>query len=428
MRVALTGLVVVVMLTGCGGGDDHVVRAEFANASGLRAGSLVRVNGAEVGSVRKLRVTGRDTAVVELKLDHDVLPGAGARAAIRPANLLGEKFVDLTVGDRARPTTTIPVARTSTPVEIDDVLDVLDPTTRGRLGVLIGELGTSLDHRGRDLSAALKLMPGTVEDAGELFAQVASDTRVLERLLGEADRVAVGVAGDRRSLGALVQAGGDALAVPASRRAELARLLGAGPPALRQLRASLRRLDRTGTALRPAARGLRASAPALEQALRALPGFDAAAAPALDELTRSSPSLVRLGRGAAPVVRRLRPAANELRTLATDAEPLTGTLDTSVADLLGVMQNWALAIQTRDATSHVFRVSLSLTPDVLRALGKTVRDDGRRGRRPAAPPVTALRPSPPPAPAAPRLPAVLDKPVQQVKDSLKPLLDLLLKP
>jgi len=424
-------LIAVAVAALSGGGDDaRIVRAEFADASGLRSGSLVRVNGAKAGSVHKLRVTPRDTAMVELRLDDDVVPGAGVRAAIRPANLLGEKFVDLTIGDRARPIRAIPLARTSTPVEIDDVLDVLDPTTRGRLGLLVGELGASLDHRGRDLSAALRAAPRTVEDAGQLFAQVSQDTDVLERLLVEADRVADSVAGERRALGELVRTGGEALAVPAARRAELARLLRVAPPALRQLRASLRHLDRTGSALGPAARGLRATAPALAETLRALPGFDAAAAPALAEVTRSSPSLARLGRDAAPVVRRLRPAAAALRDLAGDAEPLTSTLDRSAADLLGVMQNWALAIQTRDATSHLFRVSLSLTPDVVRVLGRTVKGEGAaRKRQPVLRPGSPAAPRPVAGPVVDKLEKKVDEALPApISDGLRPLLDFLFKP
>jgi phospholipid/cholesterol/gamma-HCH transport system substrate-binding protein len=377
MRRGLIGLLAVaavaggVILATRGSGDGKdVVRAEFENASGLRPGSLVRVSGASVGSVKSLHVTARNTALVKLSLNEDVSVGTGAAAAIRPANLLGEKFVDLTVGDRARPLRSgvIGLARTSTPVELDDVLNVLDPTTRGRLGLLLGELGIGLGGRGRDLSGALNVAPRTVQDAADLFNQVSADTRVLQRLLSEADRVAAAIARERRPLGALVATGERALAAPAARRAQLASTLREAPPTLAQLRKTLGRLDRAGSALRPAARGLRATAPTLEAALRALPGFERAAAPALATVTDVAPSLAQLGRKATPTVRRLRPTIAALRDLSIDADPLTRTLDISMADLLGVVQGWALAIQGRDAASHLFRVSLSLTPDALRQL------------------------------------------------------------
>src|SRR5436190_20702048 len=99
--LALVAVAVIVVTSGSGDGK-HLVRAEFDDASGLRPGSLVRVSGASVGSVKSLQVTARNTALVKLSLDKDVVPGAGSAAAIRPANLLGEKFVDLTIGDRSR--------------------------------------------------------------------------------------------------------------------------------------------------------------------------------------------------------------------------------------------------------------------------------------------------------------------------------------
>jgi ABC-type transporter Mla subunit MlaD len=343
-----------------------------------------------VGSVKSLRVTRRHTAEATLDLQDAALGlGADASAAIRPANLLGEKFVDLTVGDRSKPLRTdrIELAHTSTPVELDDVIDVLDPTTSARLGLLVSELGIGLQDRGRDLAGALKGMHGTVHNATQLFNEVTADTRVLERLLGEADRVSAAIARQRRPLGALVHTGAEAFAELGARRTQLAGTVHAAPGTLAQLRGTLQRLDRAGAALRPAARGLRATAVPLRETLRALPGFDAAATPALATATRIAPSLTQLGLRAAPVVRRLRPTAASLRGLATDSDTLTATLDGSAANVLSVMENWAHAIQGRDAVGHLFRVSLSLTPDLLRQLdayvqGAPSRQASRRGPKP----------------------------------------------
>ncbi|HYF26606.1 MAG TPA: MlaD family protein [Baekduia sp.] len=429
------GLVVVavaaaVVLAG-GADDDRVrVRAEFHDAAGLRPGSVVRINGATVGSVDELRVTGRDTAEAVLDLEHDARPGAGARAAVRPLNLLGEKFVDLRIGDRARPVRRIGLPATSTPVELDDVLDVLDPQTRDRLALLLGEAGVALGGRGKDLRAALRALPPTLEDATGLLTGLSQDTAVLERLLVEADRVADRVARERVPLGELVRTGARALEAPAARRRELQATLSATPPALAQLRATLRRLDRAGAPLRPAARGLRDTAPALTRTLQAVPGFREAAAPALRAARDTAPALTRLGREASPVVHRLRPAAASLSALAQDADALTRTLDEgAAADLLGLMQNWALAIQTRDGVGHLFRVSLSLMPDALRQLDAYV--DGPARRRGRARPQPAARPdrgvAVPSTPSRPRdpveraVPGPLRPALEQVQDAIRGL-------
>lgn len=392
--------------------DDRIdVALELRDAGGLRTGSLVRVGGAPVGSVRSLEITQRNTARAVLAVERTARPGARARAAVRAANLLGEKFVDLDLGDRARPLepARIPLARTSTPVEIDDLLDVLDPQTRDRLGILIAEVGVALNRRGRDLRATIAGLPPTIEDAAKLTAQLGQDTDVLERLLVEADRVTGEIARERRRLGQLVTSAAKAFAGPAARSQGLRAALAQTPATLVQLRSTLRRLDAAGADLRPAARGLRTTAPVLTSTLRLLPGFRTSAAPALRSLGTTGPALRRLGRGASPVVRRLRTTSDALADLATDADALLSRVDaTFAADLLSVMQGWAQAIQTRDGVGHLFRVSLSLTPDMVRRLDRYVT-----GTR------TAARPAPP----EPIAPARADGRVDAAKDEPKKALD-----
>lgn len=385
---ALATVLTVVLVSGDSSEDDVGVTLDLQDAGGLRVGSLVRVGGAPVGSVKSIDVTAANTARAVLSVDRDAHPGRGARASVRASNLLGEKFVDLDLGDRARPLqpARLGLRRTSTPVEIDDVIDVLDPRTRDRLGVLIATLGIALDRRGEDLRASLAVLPRTVEDATELLAQLSEDTEVLERLLTEADTVTRTVAAERRPLGRLVASGARAFAAPAAKRKQLEATLAETPATLVQLRDTLRRLDAAGEDLRPAARGLRTTAPVLTRTLRALPGFATDARPALRAAVGAGPSLRRLGRQAAPTVRRLRTTSETLAATARDADTVTRRLDeTFAADLLGVMQGWAQAIQTRDGVSHLFRVSLSFTPDVLRGLGRYVTGSWHEGRRrPAA--------------------------------------------
>ncbi|MCK9248865.1 MAG: MlaD family protein [Solirubrobacteraceae bacterium] len=359
----------VLLLTRDGGG--HRVEAEFADAAGLRVHSPVRVGGARVGSVAAIRVTDRDTALAELRLDDRLRPGVDARARVRPANLLGEKFVELEIGDRARPLDAgvrIPLTRTSTPVELDDVVDVLDPTTRGRLGVLLGSLGVALEGRGEELRAALRVLPDTIEDAGDLARQLAGDRTSLVRLLEATDRVTSRLDDERRELGRVVEQADRALRAPAREHDGLGRLVATVPSTLRRLRTSLGRIDRTGAALRPAAEGLRAAAPPLADALAALPPLERRARPALVELRRTAPAVRKLGADAPPTLDRLRAALEELRGLGADGDPLAAALDEHAGDLLGFAENWARAVQTRDPTGHVFRVSINVQLEILRAL------------------------------------------------------------
>jgi hypothetical protein len=126
------------------------------------------------------------------------------------------------------------------------------------------------------------------------------------------------------------------------------------------------------------------------------------------------------------VVRRLRGTTASLSDLAGDADELTETLDDGAAtDLLSVMHNWALAIQNRDGVGHLFRVALTLTPDMLRQLDAYLEDPPARRR-------TTLRPKAerPARPSAPRVPEAIERPLQRALDTgpLKRTLDEVTKP
>lgn len=397
-------VVVVIVLAGGDSSSSYTVRAEFKDAAALRPNQQVKIAGVRVGTVEKLEVTPHDTALATMKLDSAGAPvGAGARAFVRPVNLIGEKYVDLDGGDTRRPQpsgTFIPLRRTGTPVELDDLIDTLDATTRTRLAILIDQNGRALLGRGGDLGATLRRLPPALDRAGSLVAALARDNQALGRLVEESDTVVGAIAGQRRALGRLVGSAGAALDAVASRQRQLGATVGEAPGAITQLRETLGRLDTTAVALRPAAVGLRASAPGLTATLRALPGFAAAARPTLGTARRVAPTLGRLGRRATPVVRRLRPVAERLDEFGQGLEPVSGTLDSGVGDLLGFLEGWARAIQTADGPSHMFRNQVNLSPELVTRLmsGYIDKSTARQNRTPT----TRLTP----APASPKLPSV----------------------
>lgn len=381
------------------GGSGYQLRVQLADADGLTTGSLVKVGGVSVGTVSSLTVTPHDRALAVVTLNSADAPvGRDAHLYVRAADLLGEKYLDLQVGDRGAPAPsgfTIPVAQTGEPVDIDQLLDVLDPSTRDRLAILIDETGAALFGRGHDVAQTLRGLPPTLVDVQQLLQEASSDTQTLKLLLDRANDVVSTVTTQRGALGSLVDTAATALRATAAKQADLQSTIADAPATLVQLQATLRQLDAAGDALRPAADGLVASAPALTQALRSLPAFTAAARPALSEVDRAAPFLRQLGEQATPLIRRLRPTAEDLQELAGDTDSLSATLDSSAANLLGTLQNWALAIQPRDAGSHQFRVSAIVSPQLISALLPFIEGTSAHDRHPgrvvnAAPASTAV--------------------------------------
>ena len=96
--------------------NGYRVRAEFRDAAGLHKHVYVKLGGVPAGTVTSMKLTKRDTALVTMRLDDGAAPvGPGARATVRPVNLLGEKFVDLEPGDASRPLPSAPAGRQMRP-------------------------------------------------------------------------------------------------------------------------------------------------------------------------------------------------------------------------------------------------------------------------------------------------------------------------
>ncbi|HYF24387.1 MAG TPA: MlaD family protein [Baekduia sp.] len=469
-RIVVAALVVAAVLTtallAASGGDDdrYAFRAELDNALGLREGSLVTAGGVEIGKV-DVDLGRGDRVVVTGRLDEGQGPiGRDARASITSVNLLGQKRLELVKGSAAtRPApsgSTIPSSRITASTDLDEVLAVLAPDVRARLRVLLNEAGAAVVGRGADIGRLLDTLPPTVAKATAVVDRVAADTATLERLLVRSDEVVGDLAAERRSVSRVVDRAGQAAASFAGRRAELRRTLQGAPGALGSLQRFLAQLERAAVPLGPAARDIRASAPELLRTVDELEPFRAAVTPVLQTAQRTAPQLTRLADGALPVLRRATPSARRLAGFASELVPVTDTLDKSVHNLIGTVDNWSRAVQYRDGLSHIFRGEAGMTPQTLEGvMGRYLRLLGKdRKRRTALRPRPAAGPAPragrpavrfpqvrAPRPGIPKVDETVDRTLDGVGqtvqglvggvagggrsgDASEPLLDFLLKP
>lgn len=101
----------------------HTYRAELAHTGGLRATEGVQIAGVEVGEVRSIEVVD-DHVLVTFTVDNDIDLGSQTRAAVKVGTLLGTHYLSLTPkGDGELADDTIPVAHTSVPFNLQDVID-----------------------------------------------------------------------------------------------------------------------------------------------------------------------------------------------------------------------------------------------------------------------------------------------------------------
>jgi virulence factor Mce-like protein len=315
--------------------QDYEVRAVVRSANELQNRSPVRIAGVNVGKVKRVERGPGSTAIVTMAIDRSALPlHTDATLKIRPRLFLeGNFFVDLSPGTPSAAKLpeggTIPLAQTSEPVQLDQVLTSLKSGTRTDLKLLLHGLGEGF-RDGRTLRRVIPLMEpaflrtaigaqalqgerpgdlsGFISSAEKTTAALASQRRQLPELVSALDRTLTTLAVRRRALGETV-AGLDRLMTHAP--AAFAALNGLFPTA----RAFVREAR---PAVRAAPATLRLGLPLLDQAARLLapeelPALVAQLGPALHELRVLEPQLGTLLGGLRPITECVR--RNALPTL-----------------------------------------------------------------------------------------------------------------
>ncbi|MFA5353172.1 MAG: outer membrane lipid asymmetry maintenance protein MlaD [Thermodesulfovibrionales bacterium] len=80
------------------GGGGYTLYAQFENAGGVKAGSVVEIAGVEVGKVKTVRLNKDYQALVELLVNPGIKIQADAIASVKTKGLIGEKYIKITPG------------------------------------------------------------------------------------------------------------------------------------------------------------------------------------------------------------------------------------------------------------------------------------------------------------------------------------------
>lgn len=205
------GVVVIALIVGSSlyssaGIGDQDVKAEFAQAAGLKAGDPVDVSGLEVGAVRSLRLAG-DHVEVSLNVHSSVHLGPDAHAAIKVSTLLGAKYVDLVPGNGSGlPGDRIAETDTSVPYDLADVIQVGTPkfenldTTR---------LAQTLNALNQQFGDTAPMAAQALDSIGALTTVINNRRDEFDRLLKNLSKVTSILSDDRNNLLSLISQGDD---------------------------------------------------------------------------------------------------------------------------------------------------------------------------------------------------------------------------
>jgi virulence factor Mce-like protein len=209
---------------GGGGGQRHMT-AYFPQARSFYPHSRVKIMGADVGTVDRVRSMG-DRIRVDFHVRGDVPIAQGVQASIVPLNLVGERNLVLhpvwRPGMAKEPGDVIPIERTHTPVETDTALqaftkvaNALDPT---KTRTALGKAARSVDGNGQEFNAAL-------EQGARLTDNVAAQDKELLAVAQNLDRLAGVVRGREQVLGTMIRDFGTATEVLGGERQDIQGLI-----------------------------------------------------------------------------------------------------------------------------------------------------------------------------------------------------------
>jgi phospholipid/cholesterol/gamma-HCH transport system substrate-binding protein len=296
--------------------DRYALQVELAAASGLTPGlgQPVNVAGVKVGQVDDVRLR-EGRALVRLQIQADELPQvfSDARVDLVPRTPLKDLQVELDPGRRRDrplpPGATIPIERTSPPVDSDELTRALDADTREFLTMFLVEGERGLRGRGMDLRGVLRSLRPTAEQLARVTTALKARRGALRGLVHELSILAEAAGSRDAELQRLVTDGNATLGALAAEERALRGSVRALPATLAESREALVRVEAFTERLAPALERLRPGA-------RALPGALQALAPAARTGTTVLRTQLRpFVREAQPLVRDLRPTVRDLTTV-----------------------------------------------------------------------------------------------------------------
>ncbi|MER5554512.1 MCE family protein [Streptomyces sp. NPDC002793] len=159
------------------------VTAYFDRATGVYAGSDLRILGVKVGTVRSVEPRGEEVRVT-LELDQGIKVPKEAHAVVVAPSLVADRYVQLapayTGGARLEDDAVLPAADNATPIEVDQLYESIT-----ELSTALGPDGANTDGAlSKLLETGAKNLDGNGEAIGDSVEQFGKATKTLDKSSG----------------------------------------------------------------------------------------------------------------------------------------------------------------------------------------------------------------------------------------------------
>jgi phospholipid/cholesterol/gamma-HCH transport system substrate-binding protein len=322
--VVVAIVVVAVLLFNGGGG--YTVRADFQNAAQLVKGNVVEIGGTQAGTIDDIKITSDGQAEIKMTVDDAYKPlPQGTQAVIRQSSQssIAGRYIELelpganqregNIADGGK----IPITRTTTTVDLDQLFNTLDPPTRSALKALFVNSAKQFKGKTAQQALAYHYLNPALSTSSRLFGELNRDSPLLSRFLQDSSTLVTALA---------------------QRKDQLTALIGNANKTFRAL--GNQRI-------------------ALEEAITRLPNFMRQANTTFVNLRAALNDVDPFVNASKPVAKKLGPFLAQLRPLARDARPTVRDLSNTVLrkgpdnDLLDLQQSFpALASTALDTKAR----------------------------------------------------------------------------
>lgn len=304
----------------------ETIKVELADAVAVSPGNAqeVRIAGVKVGFITASEPTDRGTSLVTLQLEPGHPIYDNARAVLRPVNPLNQMYITLNPGGPPGKMLPdggiIPVTQTERPVQVEEVLDHLDTSSRVALTSLLEQSDDALVNAPQTLPGGLDATDSTLSSLQPVMDKLAQRQDNIRKLVTAVAQVSTALGSNDKRLSTLVDSTQQTLQVLAKRDGDVGRSLRELPGTVGSLKNVMTSLTGLTGQLNPTLDDVEAASKDLPDALSSL---DDAVGPLREVVQKAGPVVA----GARPLVAGLRPVTDDLQGSLDNLKPVSACLD-----------------------------------------------------------------------------------------------------
>jgi phospholipid/cholesterol/gamma-HCH transport system substrate-binding protein len=307
------------------GAQGYRINVSFPDAQDLATQSDVRIAGVNVGKVVSTRLDpqgNRTLATLQLQTKYEPIR-QDTHAILRTKTILGETYVQLIPGSpNARPIPdggTLARGQVESDVQLSDIYNAFDPTTRHAFQVWQQQLATAVGGNDQNLNDVLGNLPSFAADATDILQVLDVQHQAVVSLVQNGGTVFGALGANQTALQNLITSAETTFATTAANNNKLAQTFEVFPTFLNETKTTMQKLQAFSVNTDPLIKELDPVAQQLQ--------------PTLHSVQELSPPLRHLFTNLGPLITVSQTGLPAVSDILTGATPLLGSLGTFLEQL-----------------------------------------------------------------------------------------------